>query len=141
MITLNIWQLLAVLVITYLFGWGIGRTTGESRAWAKMDKQEDKPRDSLFRPMQQVIGNVQYRSEGSTILAVRTDVDDEKKRIRYQDFLMKTPGGRYFRQMHSIYGMEGIFPLTKEEAMRYFNTRSEQRVSFEEAFGEKLIDA
>lgn len=145
MITLNTWQLILAVVMIFLFGWGTGRTMGESRAWAKMDKQEAQdavPTASLLRNMQQTIGNIQYRTEGATILAVRTDREEEEKnRIKYQDYIMKTPNGRYFRQMHSIWGLEGIFALTKEEAKTYFNRMKDQRVTFEEAFDEPLVDA
>lgn len=37
---LQLWQILALLIVTFGFGLGIGRTMGESRAWAKMDRQE-----------------------------------------------------------------------------------------------------
>lgn len=37
---LQSWQMVAILVGAFVFGFGIGRTFGESRAWAKMDKAQ-----------------------------------------------------------------------------------------------------
>lgn len=39
---LQVWQIVASLVVVFLFGCRIGYAMGESRAWEKMDEQEDR---------------------------------------------------------------------------------------------------
>jgi len=42
MIVLNTWQLISAVVLIFLFGFGIGRTFGELRAWKKMEREEEQ---------------------------------------------------------------------------------------------------
>src|SRR2546423_1827276 len=141
---LQMWQIVTILVIAFLFGFGIGRTFGEARAWRKMDKQQERHAGTppLFRFMERPIGNLQYRTEGSTILAVKQGKGLANEPFEW--YLMKSPYGRYFEQTHHFYETLGqedeILPRTKEQAMQSYNDWQDKRVSFEEAFGDKLVD-
>lgn len=36
------WQIAATAIVAFIFGFGIGRTFGESRAWEKMEREEEQ---------------------------------------------------------------------------------------------------
>lgn len=144
MLTLTTWQLIAAAVLIFLFGWGTGRSMGIAHAWEQMDRQEAVVPDAastLFCPMEQTFGNVVYRTEGATVLAVQRY---QEKDERMESYLMKTPNGRYFMQSHQAFrdggGFDHLHPYSKEEAMRGYNGMPDKRVSFVEAFGEELLD-
>ena len=126
---------LAGIVIT-VFVMGLWSQRRETRQAPDMPKEP-----LLFYPIEQTFDNVMYRTEGSTILAVAYVGFAD----RTEQYLMKSLHGRYFRQTHNRYksGSEdaSIFPYTKEQAIRSYNHTADKRVSFEEAFGEKLIEA
>ena len=128
--------------ITAIFGFIMGMQWPKRQRMSKQTgTKEQASEPSLFHNIEQVFGNVLYRTEGSTILAV----DDVGFADRTERYLMKSPTGRYFVQVHNRYisGSEdaSIFPYTKDQAMRSYNHTVDKRVSFEEAFGEKLIEA
>ncbi|SRR5258708_1176857 len=114
----------------------------ERRRVSTQPGAEEQPSEpSLFHPIEQTFGNVLYRTEGAAILAI-----DHAGFADYTErYLMKSSNGRYFMQTHNRYksGSEdaSIFPYTKDQAMRSYNHAADKRVSFEEAFGEKLIEA
>ena len=139
--------MIAALLSSALAGFltGIVITVFVMSMWSERRKTRqapDMPKEPLlFHSIEQTFGNVLYRTEGSTILAVEyVGFADRTER-----YLMKSPNGRYFMQTHNRYksGSEdaSIFPYTKDQAIRSYNHMVDKRVSFEEAFGEKLIEA
>jgi hypothetical protein len=52
MFILHTWQVVAALVIAFLFGFGIGRTYGEGQAWDKMDREEERKQQEDREPGQ-----------------------------------------------------------------------------------------
>lgn len=57
---LHVWQIVASLIIAFAFGFGIGRTFGEGRAWEKMDREERKRGETEERYIRYALSRKRY---------------------------------------------------------------------------------
>lgn len=110
--------------------------------WFRKKKPAKSAHPDLFCEMEEMFGNVRYRTSDAKILAVRkgrglSDWEEE--------YLMKSKRGRYFLQTHRYFASDTrynhVFSYTKEQAIRCYNGMPDKRVEFEVAFGMKIVDA
>ncbi len=95
--------------------------------------------------MKAVIGGVRYDTEKAQIIAHDCYWDGHNmERNGRNTYLYKTPNGRYFLVRLTLWQGErdSIEPLTKDEAIYFYEQLLEKEVEFEEAFpGEPVEEA
>ena len=84
-----------------------------------------------------VINGKKYRTETAAMLAHDCYWDGSNfERNGRNTWLLRTPRGRYFLQHQTLWQGERdyIEPVSKEEAIRWYEDLPEKEVEFEEAF-------
>lgn len=90
-----------------------------------------------------VINGKRYSTETATVLAHNCYWDGNNfERNGRNIWLLRTPNGRYFLQRQSLWQGERdyIEPVSKEEAIEWFEAMPVQEVEFEEAFPDVAVE-
>lgn len=94
--------------------------------------------------MNVIVEGKRYRTETATLIAGNDYWDGHNfERNNRNTFLLRTPKGNFFIQHQTRWQGEQdyIRPVTVEEAKELYESLTEQRLSYAEAFGEEPEDA
>lgn len=120
-----------------IFGWLAKMTC--------VQQVKEKRKKLLFCPVEAMIGNMHFSTANCTVLAVEIINERGISFTFYKErYLLRTSHGRYFLQEHwdSDSGLEPeVSHVEKTEAINLYHQMPDKRVSFEEAFDMKIIEA